>query len=284
MSESWRQRSGPRLHGTVGDLEWWLASAGPDADLAARVRLWLDAEDRPVAWAWANPPATLDWFVQPGLPAATEDAIRGDAVRWFEATIGRPDASPEVWGADGEPEATYLIDRGFAPTTTELGQFHRGLVGQLPEPVLPAGYALRTLAGTDEIPARVEVHRAAFAPSKMTVPKYELLTRLDHYAFDRDVVVTAPDGSFAAFTMCWWDPVGRIAEFEPVGTHPNHRRRGLARAANAFGLRLLRELGAPDVIVFSDRSNVASQGLYGSVGFREIAVHRTFRRPIAGDR
>ena len=134
------------------------------------------------------------------------------------------------------------------------------------------------MAGDDDIPARVEVHRAAFAPSRMTVEKYAILVGLDHYAFERDLVVVAPDGSFAAFTICWLDADASVGEFEPVGTHPDHRRLGLGKAVNAFGLRRLRELGARDVIVFSEPTNPASGALYRSVGFDLIATHRKFER------
>ena len=74
--------------------------------------------------------------------------------------------------------------------------------------------------------------------------------------------------------------VDSIGEFEPVGTHPEHQRRGLGRAANLHGLRLLRAAGARDALVFSLRSNAASEGLYRSVGFQEIAIHRQYVKAL----
>ena len=96
-------------------------------------------------------------------------------------------------------------------------------------------------ARPDEIEARMTVHRAAFAPSKMTVEKYARLTTLPHYRFEDDLVVEAPDGSLAAFAMAWWDPIARVGEYEPVGTHPDHQRRGpRARAPDARAASLPR--------------------------------------------
>jgi ribosomal protein S18 acetylase RimI-like enzyme len=115
----------------------------------------------------------------------------------------------------------------------------------------------------------------------MTDEKYEILVGQDHYDWSNDLIVEAPDGSFAAFAMCWADPVGSVGEFEPVGVHPDHQRRGLGRAVMRQGLRRLRELGLRDAIVFSLRSNAASEALYRSAGFSELAVHRLYTKPLA---
>ena len=144
------------------------------------------------------------------------------------------------------------------------------------EGVPPAGYTLRHVSGDDEIAARVEIHRAAFAPSQMTGEKYTRLTTLPHYRFEDDLVVEAPDGALAAFAMAWWDPAARVGEFEPVGTHPDHQRRGLGRALLSHGLRRYRDLGADLVQIYSMSDNGASEGLYQAVGFER----RRYRLPL----
>ena len=99
---------------------------------------------------------------------------------------------------------------------------------------------------------------------------------MPRYAPEHDLVVEAPDGSLAAFLMAWWNPDAGVGEFEPVGTHPDHQRRGLGRALNLAGLRLLQDLGATDALVFSTTSNAASQGLYASAGFEPATQHRAW--------
>ncbi len=288
VTAAWNSDQRPLVPCTVGDLEWWVAGAGPGADLSSRIRIWTDG-DEPIGWGWIKPPSYLEWFVRVELGPDVHGSVRDGIISWLDETVaaaranggdGQPPVPPTAWAADGWPEADDLRGRGFVPGGTVLTQFVQSLDQVFPKPTLPPGYAVRGLAGAAEIPARVEVHRAAFAPSTMTVEKYELLVTLDHYAYDRDLVVVAPDGSFAAFTMCWIDPGAAIGEFEPVGTHPDHRRLGLGRAVNTAGLRRLKELGARDVMVFSERSNAASEALYRSVGFREIAIHREYERPL----
>ncbi|HET9344455.1 MAG TPA: GNAT family N-acetyltransferase [Candidatus Limnocylindrales bacterium] len=291
ITSAWLSPRRPLLPQTIGDLAWWFAGAGPDADWPARIRIWTDGT-RTVGWGWFNPPASFDWFVAP-LGEADERRIRLEIVAWAGERVAmhaasRDDAaasavpSPELWGADGWPETDALADLGFAASGHAMTQYHQRLDRDLPGPALPAGYTLRTVAGPSEIPARVEVHRSAFAPSKMTVEKYSILVGLWPYAYDLDAVVEAPDGSFAAFTMCWLDREAGVGYFEPVGVHADHRRRGLGKAVNTFGLRLLQAAGARDALVYSDASNAASEALYRSVGFRPIAVHRSFARRSGG--
>jgi ribosomal protein S18 acetylase RimI-like enzyme len=282
VSAAWSSSARPLVHCTIGDLEWWIASAGPGIDWSERLRIWSIGGD-PVGWGWFKPPGDLDWFVRPGSSDADEDGIRDEILDWG-IERARTAAAPmlEVWGADGWREAARLVDRGWTATGEALTQFLQPLDREIERPTVPPGYRVRTMTGPDEIAARVEVHRAAFAPSRMTVEKYAICVEQDHYAFERDVVVEAPDGSFAAFTRCWLDPIGSIGEFEPVGTHPGHQRRGLGRAANLHGLRILQAAGARDVLVFSLRSNAASEALYRSVGFREIAIHRQYTRDLGG--
>src|SRR4029078_7724479 len=119
--------------------------------------------------------------------------------------------------------------------------------------------------GPDELEARVEVHRAAFHPSRLTVPKYERLIGAPHYRFEDDLVVEAPDGSLAAFAIAWFDPVALIGEFEPVGTHPDHQRRGLARAVLTHGLRRFQAQGAPVAPVSADGAGARPTARYTRV-------------------
>ena len=170
--------------------------------------------------------------------------------------------------AENDPASiATLVDLGLRRRQVDACRSSSGVptsnaATSLPEPALPAGYRIRPLAGPHEVPARVEVHRAAFPPSRLNVEKYERLLTLPHYRFEDDLVVEAPDGSLAAFAMAWWDEDARVGEFEPVGTHPDHQRRGLARALLSWGLDRYAERDARVVQVYSDASNAASEALY----------------------
>jgi ribosomal protein S18 acetylase RimI-like enzyme len=286
MSAAWAGPRRPLVPGTPGDLEWWTCQGGPDADWPARVRIW-EGDGAVVGWGWFKPPGSLDWFVADGVTSDDERDLRAEILDWHEsrARAAAPPGATEpieldAWAGEGWSEESILRDRGWTPTATALTQNVQPLDIDLDPPRAPEGYTLRHVRGPDEFPSRVEAHRAAFAPSKLTVEKYALLPSLPHYRFEHDLVVEAPDGSIAAFAICWLDPVGSVGEFEPVGTHPDHQRRGLGRVIMRAGLRLMRDAGLRDALVFSDHSNGASEALYRSAGFERVAVHRQYTRSI----
>ena len=257
-----------------GDLEWWYASSAPEP-LAAHLRLW-DVDGSLAAWSWVHG-EQAHWEIWTGDPTADGPIL--DAI--LSAAISESSAVLEVWAPDDDPATLRSLERmGFVAGDRRLSQFQRRVDdgSRIGGASLPDGFRIRHVAGPTEIEARMEVHRAAFAPSRMTVEKYERLTAMPHYRFEDDLVVEAPDGSLAAFAMAWWDPVARVGEFEPVGTRPDLQRRGLGRALLEHGLRRFRDLGAGVVQIYSDMENAGSEGLYPAVGFRRRRVRRRFER------
>jgi ribosomal protein S18 acetylase RimI-like enzyme len=284
----------PTASAMRGDLAWWYASVWPAA-LPDRLRLW-QADGETVAWSWFDGQQLeyAAWCGEDAANDAVERAILSFAIEAAAERASRDDAAGavETWaGEDDRGRRDHLTALGFLaiadPSATghgRLSQFQRpvGPDDEIDERAVPPGYRIRSFAGQSEIGARVDAHRAAFAPSKMRIEKYERLLGIPEYRPEDDLVVEAPDGSIASFAIAWWDPAARVGEFEPVGTDPRHQRRGLSGALLCHGLRRYRELGASLVQVFSDADNAASEALYQSVGFRRRAFHDKFRRAPSG--
>jgi GNAT superfamily N-acetyltransferase len=87
----------------------------------------------------------------------------------------------------------------------------------------------------------------------------------------RDLLVRAapitPIG-FNTYAGIPYAEVNRLGIFEPVCTHPDHRRRGLARSLMREGILRLRSMGAVEAIVDTGDMEPAN-ALYDSLGFSE---------------
>jgi ribosomal protein S18 acetylase RimI-like enzyme len=265
---------GSRNNWHVGDLAWQTTQhVGREPEW--RRQLW-EEDGRVVAYGWLRLPGTLDWQVDPRRPELVDTVLA-----WFEEEADGEtlEASTIAYDAAG---IESLRARGYEEVHDEPWfAFLERELDDLPEPEPPDGYTLRTV-GDGELEARVAVHRAAFHPSRVTVESYANVMRTWPYRRDLDCVAEAPDGSFAAYTLCWYDDENRVGEFEPVGTHPDHRRRGLARAVNFDALRRLRAAGAERAIVLcrGDVEYPAAKLLYESVGFRQHSRTVTFRKRL----
>jgi GNAT superfamily N-acetyltransferase len=96
-----------------------------------------------------------------------------------------------------------------------------------------------------------------------------------------DWVVEAPDGRFAAQCLIWLDERNAVGELEPVGTLPEFRREGLARAVCLAALHAAHHAGAREAVVYPVINHPKSAGalpLYRDLGFRPYARTLTFTR------
>ena len=90
-------------------------------------------------------------------------------------------------------------------------------------------------------------------------------------------MAVAPDGSFAAYAGIPYDESTRHGIFEPVCTHPDHQRKGLARALMLERLRRLKALGAADVTVETG-DMIPANRLYDSLSFTETEKGFVWRK------
>lgn len=106
---------------------------------------------------------------------------------------------------------------------------------------------------------------------------HNFMTQLPMFLNELNLVMVAPDGSFASHAALNYDSANRFAIFEPVCTHPDHLRRGLAKALMLEGLRRLRILGAKVVEVSTGDADAAN-ALYDSIGFTEYYKAYTWKK------
>jgi|LGOV01.1.fsa_nt_gb GNAT superfamily N-acetyltransferase len=80
-----------------------------------------------------------------------------------------------------------------------------------------------------------------------------------------EIMTQCQDGTLTSFCVVWYDEKTKTGMFEPVATHPNHRKLGLGKAMLIEGLRRLKAIGANRACVESCGDN--RKAFYNSAGF-----------------
>lgn len=161
-------------------------------------------------------------------------------------------------------------------------QFGRKLDAPVQHRPIPAGYSIRAL-DVGELPERALLSWRVFHPGECECKYqgwkwYRDIQRCPMYRRDLDLVAVAPDGRLAAFTTLWYDDVTRTGYFEPVGTAPQHQRRGLASAIMQEGMRRLKSMGGVYATVAG--YSEAAIRLYGSVMQSEPRRYERWSKPL----
>lgn len=263
----------------VGDLIWGFFQ-NVLYDPTQNIRLWEDKDGALVGWAWFEK-AMIELQVHPRLHG--QGVLEPLMLDWAEemARQRKLENPPRTWVRVNESNKALLgmlAERGFERDPFHYLTLYRDLNDPIPDATLPERCTVRHVAGQAEFGPRVNLHRVVWHPSKVTLPAYRRLRAAPIYQPELDLVAVLPDGDFGAYCICWYDPVNRVGEFEPVGTHPEHRGKGLGKGVMLEGLRRLKARGAQAAVVHSVGGAEAANRLYESVGFREVdRVHLHFK-------
>ena len=116
--------------------------------------------------------------------------------------------------------------------------------------------------------ALLTLHRAAFGTEKMTVELRQAMMNAPQYEMNLDLLAIAPDGSLAGFCICSLDENNKsIGHTDPIGVHPLHQHKGLAKALVNVGISMLAKRGVKKVELGTSSENTAMQQLASSLHF-----------------
>jgi ribosomal protein S18 acetylase RimI-like enzyme len=272
---------------------------GADRDLAhAVLRTILSRGPVP----YAPHPGEWDWWTFHAEPGdRTERLIAGHAIAEVATDIGEVAA----FGLDADevielgrkvlpgvrftvshvsvadhPRIAALRAAGFELEGPPSRLFEQGTSGASPRSV--DGFEIRSIRGEDEHAARADAARLAFASTlepEAHRARYLAFMRSPAYVPQHDMVAVAPDGTIAAFAMYWPDAELSLGQFEPVGTHPNFQRRGLARALLNEGLARLAAAGIERARVMTGGANERATSTYLATGFDLVDRVARYRAP-----
>lgn len=260
----------PPLNCTIGDLDWWRSTTN-DPDVISKVKLWFEDLGTLIAFAWPGN-AQVDLMIRPNHRKLERVILPQLEEEFRQSLTAESEKRAFSYWSDEQDylRNAMLTDFGYQRTDDFLSTNRIALTEKPPSRPLPTGYSVRSFAGETEIDARVNVHRAAFHPSKMTVEKHRKVMSSPTYRQELDLVCQTEAGDLAAYTIVWFDPFNKIGLFEPVGCHPDHQRRGLASAVMIEGLRRLYDLGATQAYVNSWRDDSAGSYIYKALSFELI--------------
>lgn len=243
----------------------------------------LHAGDRSLDTTVAVDPAHWGRGVTRALLAWSEQRLRE-----IERTLPpapRTWLATEVFGTEGEP-MTAARELGYEVARPWAEMLRPTLDDPLPNDTLPAGYEWLPL-GRQDSRAVWEMLDVTFARhwGEWSAGEEGYLEWVNDPGQDPSLWVAATDGTGIAsivLNILNRQPDGSVrGELSTVGTHPDHRRRGLARTCIGRSLQVLRGRGATSAWLGVDMLNEdQALSLYESCGFEVVTRGFSLRKPL----
>lgn len=286
LTQTLRSR-GQKVYPIATDLYEELA----EPEVQASVRLWENDKQQLVGFVYVSQYQNLvDVFTASEFTPAIETEI----ITWAVSAMQRRN---QETGETQTLDASTLESDGERLAMLERHGFERQpessillacpLVQPIPDPVLPAGFTIRPMRGEAELSAYVALHRAAFGTEMMTVDYRRTIMSAPDFIPELDLVAVAPNGDLAAFCVCQIFPddsprAGGQKEgwTDPIGTHPDYQRQGLAKALILAGMRLLHARGIDTVILGTSSTNSAMLQTARAVGFHDVSNTLWYSKPV----
>lgn len=280
----WTREAGDCNYLHKGDVGHQLFNTCCGYDKDEVFRYWLDDSDELAAFAILAP--HWEFFnlqVAPGLRGGAEhvaifESCERETLR-LAKLFNTGLKALYVEACDCDPAYVAFVEaRGFQRGKHGITLTRHDLE-DLPDARLSPGFRFHAATAAD-MDRLVALHNRTFT-DKWSAATYAKIFNAPH--MEREWVVVAPDGRFAAFTNLWVDRVNRSLLFEPVGTHSDFRRQGLGKALMVYAMRRMQaEHGIECAYVGHEPAdkNPASGALYAAVGFKPLFEIYDYKKPI----
>ena len=259
----------------TGSLHNWLPPRfeGSSDDMASGTRIWEEVDGlSPRIVAMANPESEYVYFIQ---IHPDYSYLEGEIIDWIieHCDSKRPANKTHrisiVALEDNPTREASLKERGF-----ERGPIYgilrvRPINVPIPDYPLPDGYSIRAVKPEDFEEIAAAIRKVFGHGESFTGSTLEKTAEASFYLRDLDLVVVAPDGSIVSFCTFRVDPESRITELEPMGTLPEYRRKGLAKALLVEGFRRLNEYNPTLLYIGGAADTPEANRLYTVTGFNE---------------
>ena len=228
-----------------GGIQWWLRELATDRD---------DFE----AFVWPGPGNAIDAFVmRDGAYVIAESDGGPSRGSWSTGPrltcAKRASLRSRPRRLDGSALHHELMERGFEQSGTSL-ELMADTDQEPPRPTLPPGFRFSSMEEVDD-ETFIDGHRAAWSdnkPSPYNNARHEAVKQAPQFRPDLVTIALAPDGTVASYCIGWLDEQSQTLEIEPLGTHRDYRRLGLATAVVHEVTHRAWANGAKHVLVWND--------------------------------
>ena len=206
--------------------------------------------------------------------------LRAEMLRYAEAQLcecSGDRCSLEIFSTDKENLDDFYLSNGYSLVRTSpilIYPYEKGL----PDCPLPEGFLIISLADENDTEKIDRCLWTAFSNAPY-IPgdADERLFKQSSPYFKKDLttVVKAPNGDYACYAGMWVDDRNGFAYLEPLGTMPEYRGLGLAKAALMAAMEKTVAYGAKYCYC-------GDIGFYRSVGCEQMGVVNTWRKEFGG--
>ncbi|GAA3696724.1 hypothetical protein GCM10022204_10850 [Microlunatus aurantiacus] len=255
----WQHTLGPvQLH--PGDLGWF--SLRGEAVLATRLRAWR-RNGALIALGLLDEPDLLRMAVAPEIDADRDIAAQLVIDLESSAAGVLPPGPAAVEARSGAALGERLRLHGWEPDDPWV-PLRRDLTEEVPDAAAELGLSVDVVDDTNAA-EWFAVHASAFdggggvywEPLRQSIP-----FRQGQCLLARDTT-----GAAVGCIAVWSAGPNRPGLIEPLGVHPDHRRRGYGRALNLAAARTLRSWQASEVTVCAPTSQASTVQAYIKSGF-----------------
>ena len=253
-------------------------------------RIWSDANRRLIAFALVDSYNNLLFEVENTI---SDPALFDEIISWGEECLSRSrqndkeelslDAS--CW-EDDLKRIKILEQHGFVSQLIRSLHLERSLNEPIPVPEILSGFTIRPSKGLDEAEEWVCLHRSAWGTESMTIEERTAILSGPDYIPQLDLVATAPDGTLAAYCLCQIHrnenlSTGRNEGWtDPITTHPDFQRRGLAHALLLTGMQLLKDRGIDTAVMGTSSENEKMLRTALALGFQIVSEKIWFSKSV----
>jgi mycothiol synthase len=212
--------------------------------------------------------------------------LERELVLWIEKQLNASEDNSKIISrfyvlASDKDRVTLLSNLGYEMLGVEEYTRVRPVDMPVSEYNLPKGYVVRGVNTSQDFEKYREVMGSVFPHcGKMTEKLFKIYASASFYNEKLDIIAVAPNDKFAAFATFRLDPVSKIVELEPVGTHPNHRKLGLASAVIFEGLKRIKQYNPTAIVILGAANNPGANRLYDKLGFIEKTEIYTMEKMI----